>query len=103
MLYAIAMGQIKKGRKDDTNNYRPVSLTCILCKLMESIVRDKVMEHFVIDKLFTNRQFGFLKGQSTHQLEIIYDWTEILKIVTESTLYIQILKRRLIKCLIGDN
>ena len=29
----------KKGTKDDVNNYRPVSLTCILCKVMESIVR----------------------------------------------------------------
>jgi len=36
----------KKGRKDEVNNYRPVSLTCILCKVMESIVRDKVMDHF---------------------------------------------------------
>ena len=32
----------KKGRKDDVNNYRPVSLTCILCKVMESIIGDKV-------------------------------------------------------------
>ena len=38
----------KKGRKDEVNNYRPVSLTCILCKigLLESIIRDKVKEHF---------------------------------------------------------
>ena len=43
----------KKGRKDEVNNYRPVSLTCILCKIMESIVRDKVMDHFVKNKLFT--------------------------------------------------
>ena len=43
----------KKRRKDDVNNYRPVSLTCILCKVMESIVRDKIMEHFV-NKLYAN-------------------------------------------------
>jgi len=55
----------KKGRKDKVNNYRPVSLTCILCKVMESIVRDKVVAHFVKNKLFTNKQFGFLKGRST--------------------------------------
>ena len=30
----------KKGRKDGVNNYRPVSLTCILCKIMESIIRN---------------------------------------------------------------
>ena len=49
----------KKGRKDEVNNYRPVSLTCILCKVMESTIRDKVMDHFVKNKLFTNKQFGF--------------------------------------------
>ena len=71
----------KKGKKDDVNNYRPVSLTCILCKLLESIIRDKVMEHFTINKLFTNRQFGFLKGRSTvtQLLQILDDWTEALE------------------------
>ena len=41
-----------------------ISLTCIICKIMES--RDKIVDHFVINKLFklTNRQFGFLKGRS---------------------------------------
>ena len=48
---------------------------------MESIVRDKVMDHFVKNKLFTNRQFGFLKGQSTitQLLQILDDWTETLE------------------------
>ena len=71
----------KKGKKDDVNNYRPVSLTCILCKILESIIRDKVMEHFTINKLFTNRQFGFLKGRSTvtQLLQILDDWTEALE------------------------
>ena len=48
----------KKGRKDEVNNYRPVSLTCILCKILDSIIRDKVMEHFISNKLFTNKQIG---------------------------------------------
>jgi len=48
---------------------------------MESIIRDKVMEHFVLNKLFTNRQFGFLKGRSTiiQLLQILDDWTEKLE------------------------
>ena len=36
-----------KGQKDLPDNYRPVSLTSIICKLMESIVRDKIVEHMV--------------------------------------------------------
>jgi len=55
-----------------------IVVTCILCKVIESIVTDKIMEHFVLNKLFTNRQFGFLKGQSTvtQLLQILDDWTE---------------------------
>ena len=72
----------KKGRKDEVNSYRPVSLTCILCKIMESIVRDRIMEHFSINNLFTNRQFGFMKGRSTvtQLLKILDDWTKALEI-----------------------
>ena len=71
----------KKGRKDEVGNYRPVSLTCILCKILESIIRDKIMDHFMSNKLFTNRQFGFLKGRSTvtQLLQILDDWTEALE------------------------
>ena len=34
----------KKGRKSEASNYRPVSLTCIVCKLLEG-VRGHVMPH----------------------------------------------------------
>ena len=72
----------KKGKKDEVSNYRPVSLTCIVCKILESIIRDKIMEHFIKNKLFTNRQFGFLKGRSTvtQLLQILDDWTEALEL-----------------------
>jgi len=71
----------KKGNKDEVNNYRPVSLTCIICKILESIIRDSIMEHFTANKLFTNRQFGFLKGRSTvtQLLQILDEWTEALE------------------------
>jgi len=48
---------------------------------MESIVRDKVTDHFVKNKLFTNKQFGFLKGRSTvtQLIQILGDWTETLE------------------------
>jgi len=39
------------------------------------------MDHFVKNKLFTNKQFGFLKGGSTvtQLLQILDDWTETLE------------------------
>ena len=35
----------KKGSKKMAENYRPVSLTSIVCKLLESVVREAVLDH----------------------------------------------------------
>ena len=35
----------KKGSKADVNNYRPVSLTNVVCKVMESIIGDHIMKY----------------------------------------------------------
>ena len=32
----------KKGDKKCVGNYRPVSLTCIMCKLLEKIIRESM-------------------------------------------------------------
>ena len=50
----------KKGKKNLVENYRPISLTCITCKLMESIVRDQLMDYFLRNKLFNNYQYIWL-------------------------------------------
>ena len=36
---------VKKGDRALASNYRPVSLTCILCKLLEHIVYSNTMDH----------------------------------------------------------
>jgi len=70
----------KKGSRMDIGNYRPVSLTSVVCKLMEAIVRDNVMDYFKSNGLFSNRQFGFIKGLLTvlQLLQIVDKWTEFL-------------------------
>jgi hypothetical protein len=35
----------KKGNRTAPENYRPVSLTSVCCKLLESIIKDNVMKH----------------------------------------------------------
>lgn len=35
----------KKGSKSDPGNYRPVSLTSVICKLLERNVREEVVNH----------------------------------------------------------
>jgi len=48
---------------------------------MESIIRDNIMNHFIINRLFSNRQFGFVKGRSTtlQLLQVLDTWTECLE------------------------
>lgn len=70
----------KKGKKTFPQNYRPISLTCILCKIMESIIRDSIIQHMRSNKLFSPKQFGFLNERSTilQLLHVLNIWTEIL-------------------------
>ena len=49
----------KKGDKKQAENYRPISLTRVVCKVMESIVRDKLMLHMESNNLFSKDKFGF--------------------------------------------
>ena len=54
----------KKGNKSTPGNYRPVSLTSVVCKLLESIIKDAIMEHLEQHKLLEVSQRGFLPGRS---------------------------------------
>lgn len=63
----------KKGSRLEVSNYRPVSLTSIVCKLMESIIKDKMVEHLDNNKLISKNQHGFVKNKScvTNLMETI--------------------------------
>ena len=67
----------KKGNKSDPSNYRPISLTSTICKVMESIIRDHIMDFFFQNNYFSKNQFGFIKGRSTalQLLRIMDEWT----------------------------
>jgi hypothetical protein len=54
----------KKGTKGDPGNYRPVSLTSVTCKLLESIIMDKITEHLIENGLIRYTQHGFIPGKS---------------------------------------
>ena len=41
----------KKGKKADPGNYRPVSLSSIPCKLMDSLNKDRIMDHLIENEL----------------------------------------------------
>ena len=70
----------KKGSKGSSGNYRPVSLTCVLCKVMESLLRDAVVEHLAKHHLIRDTQHGFMRGKSclTNLLEYLEVLTKLM-------------------------
>ena len=40
----------KKGNRKNAGNYRPVSLTSIICKCMEQCVKDNIVNHMIRNK-----------------------------------------------------
>ena len=55
----------KKGSRNKSVNYRrPVSLTSVICKLLETIIRDHMMDFLVKHKVINPSQHGFLKARS---------------------------------------
>ena len=54
----------KKGPKNSPGNYRPVSLSSVSCKILESIIKDDVMHYLEKKKLIRPSQHGFMKGKS---------------------------------------
>ena len=67
----------KKGNAADPKNYRPISLTCVPCRVLERIIRDQLTQYLKQHNLLDPNQFGFLPGRSTtlQLLKCVNDWT----------------------------
>ena len=70
----------KKGNKRLAFNYRSISLTAIICKLMESIIRTHVISYMKNNISFSDKHYGFISGRSTsiHLLTVLEEWTDAL-------------------------
>ena len=70
----------KKGDKSDPGNYRPISLTSQICKVLESILRDNIVNHLNTHTLLLQSQHGFTKGKSclTNLLLFLEDITKAI-------------------------
>ena len=53
------------GTRFKVENYRPISLTSSLCKVMEGIIFDSIYIHCTENNLLTDSQHGFRKNKST--------------------------------------
>ena len=54
----------KKGSCNVAGNYRPVSLTSTIIKIMESIIKSSIFDYLISNDLISSNQFGFLPGHS---------------------------------------
>ena len=68
----------KKGDKAKASNYRPISLTCILSKIFEKIIRNHILSF--VTPMIVKEQHGFLPGKScvSNLLECIDTVNDIL-------------------------
>ena len=54
----------KKGDKTEPANYRPISLTCVLCNVLEHVVASGISKHFTEQKILSELQHGFREKKS---------------------------------------
>ena len=67
----------KKGNKADPANYQPVSLTVIIGKTMERIIKEEVTRHVESNGHISDAQHGFRAGRSPQ--------TNLIKFMNETT------------------
>ena len=79
---ASVVSLYKKGAKSDPLNYRPVSLTCILCKVYEQLLRFHIV-NFLEDRI-SKHQHGFVKGKSCLS-NLLETFDAILELLDEGT------------------
>ena len=65
----------KKGDKTEPSNYRPISLTCFLCKVMEHIIASNISKHLNKHNTLHELQYGFREKRSceTQLIQLVED------------------------------
>jgi hypothetical protein len=74
----------KKGVKMSPSNYRPVSLTSVPCKIMESLIKDEMMAHLLNNRLINNSQHGFILGRSCATNLVVF-MDKVTRIIDENS------------------
>lgn len=78
---ALVTSIFKKGPKSDPANYRPISLTCLCCKILEHIVLSHVAKHLSENNILLDSQHGFRERLSTitQLITSTHDWASTLQ------------------------
>jgi hypothetical protein len=74
MAHLLRKLQIVKFSKHNAINYRPISLTCILSKIMEHIIASNLMKHLESNNILYDLQHGFRSSRSceTQLISLFY-------------------------------
>ncbi|MGL5622948.1 RNA-directed DNA polymerase, partial [Cetobacterium sp.] len=77
---AVVVGIYKSGPRNRASNYRPVSLTSVLCKCLERLICKQVCQHLARHELLSDAQHGFVKRRSclTNLLQFLNEVTRRL-------------------------
>jgi len=68
----------KKGDRHTASNYRPVSLTSVLCKTLEHIICRHILQHLERYNFLTSLQHGFRSGHSCES-QLVITMHDIMK------------------------
>ena len=70
----------KSGDKTAASNYRPISITSILCRMLESIIKTVLMDHCNDNQIFSDSQYGFRqrRGCILQLLKVFDDWSKFV-------------------------
>ena len=87
LVYFLLLGNFphvfpfpKKGGKSDLSNYRPIAITSLISKTMETIITKQLLA-FLETNNFSNHQYGFRQARSTGDLlaYAVHAWSSALE------------------------
>ena len=92
---SIVLPLHKSGDKNSFKNYRPISITCSCCRVLERIIAKRLTDFLLNNNLVSEFQFGFLRKRSTtlQLISTLEDWfNAILSNKKTDCIYLDIIK-----------
>ncbi|CAF0861169.1 unnamed protein product [Brachionus calyciflorus] len=75
----------KKEKRTDPLNYRPISLTSIVSKVLEKMIKKVIIRHIVDENLITDKQHGFVRKQRVVIANSSSKWKDVLSGVPQGS------------------
>ena len=74
----------KKGSRSDPLNYRPISLTSVVCKCLEKIICREIYNFLDLNNILSEDQYGFRAGRSIED-NLILTYDSVTKWIDENS------------------